>query len=198
MPSKQNDRFRAYFDLSVQVVRRIMAQRESAPIEESDRDVLSVLREWMVICIPSGLGADWWPSQVRANAAEDASKRLTDTELIAQLTSVCQLNRKTSHADDLSSLLIIAGHDTTAATLTWLLWELAKHPKAQDRIRVEVREARKSGSDFTGPEYDSMTYLNASIKVHGHIFCCCSLSGLTIYAGSTPSSPHHSWLPSTS
>ena len=28
--------------------------------------------------------------------------------------------------------LTLAGHETTASTITWLLWELAKHPEYQD------------------------------------------------------------------
>lgn len=87
---------------------------------------------------------------LRAKDSKDPSKALSDTELIAQLT-----------------LMIIAGHDTTAATLTWMFWELAKDPKSQERIRAEIREHRirvGNGVDFSGQDYDAMTYLNASLK----------------------------------
>jgi beta-ring hydroxylase len=39
--------------------------------------------------------------------------------------------------DDLMTLLI-AGHETTAAVLTWTLYLLAQHPEVADRLRAEV------------------------------------------------------------
>jgi cytochrome P450 len=34
--------------------------------------------------------------------------------------------------------LLIAGHETTAAVLTWTMYLLAQHPEAVERIRAEV------------------------------------------------------------
>jgi cytochrome P450 len=67
----------------------------------------------------------------------------------------------------MSRLLVVGGHDTTAATFTWLFWELAKHPRTQERIRAEIREARQriGSREFSGSDYDSLTFLNASLKV---------------------------------
>lgn len=74
--------------------------------------------------------------------------------------------------------LTLAGHETTANTLTWLLWELAKHPHIQDRLREEIREKREEISlrDFRGNEDDEdadfrmddlegMPFLQALLKV---------------------------------
>jgi cytochrome P450 len=71
--------------------------------------------------------------------------------------------------------MIIAGHDTTAATLTWMFWELAKDSKTQARIRAEIQETRQragAGVELTGPDYDSMTFLNASLKVNPALIQC--------------------------
>ena len=46
-------------------------------------------------------------------------------------------NIEQSQLDTISSL-IFAGHDTTANTLTWCCYELAKHPEIQDRLRAEI------------------------------------------------------------
>eukprot|EP00879_Flechtneria_rotunda_P004614 GHRR01004870.1.p1 GENE.GHRR01004870.1~~GHRR01004870.1.p1 ORF type:complete len:511 (+),score=151.20 GHRR01004870.1:254-1786(+) len=46
--------------------------------------------------------------------------------------------------DDLMTLLI-AGHETTAAVLTWTLYLLAQHPKVVDRIRAEVDQVVGDG-----------------------------------------------------
>jgi cytochrome P450 len=72
-----------------------------------------------------------------------------------------------SHADWLDSTLIIAGHDTTSNTLTWILWELAKDQESQRRLREEIAamRAKKTGNaTFTAADYDNMPFLNAIIK----------------------------------
>ncbi|KAK0438963.1 cytochrome P450 [Armillaria borealis] len=51
--------------------------------------------------------------------------------------------------------LIIAGHETSGTSLTWLLYELAVHSEHQSIIRAELKQSNK---------YDSMPFLNAVIK----------------------------------
>ncbi len=46
--------------------------------------------------------------------------------------------------DDLMTMLI-AGHETTAAVLTWTLYTLAQHPEATEAIRREVGSGRTGG-----------------------------------------------------
>lgn len=71
--------------------------------------------------------------------------------------------------------LTLAGHETTANTLTWLLWELSKHPLFQDRLREEIRDKREeinardigavAGSrDFSMDDLESMPFLQAVLK----------------------------------
>lgn len=64
----------------------------------------------------------------------------------------------------------MAGHETTANTLTWLLWELSKTPELQDRLRHEIREKRAElneagAEDFTMDDLESMPFLQALLKV---------------------------------
>jgi hypothetical protein len=47
--------------------------------------------------------------------------------------------------DDLMTMLI-AGHETTAAVLTWTMYLLAQHPEAVERIRAEVGRAGRLSS----------------------------------------------------
>ena len=68
--------------------------------------------------------------------------------------------------------LTIAGHETTANTLTWLLWELAKQPKYQDQLRDEIKHKHEEvvdrdgeGSDFRMEDLESMPFLQALLKV---------------------------------
>ncbi len=53
---------------------------------------------------------------------------------------------------------LIAGHETTAITMSWLLYELAAHPEHQSIIREEVKHSYHD-------DYDSLPFLNAVIKV---------------------------------
>ena len=79
--------------------------------------------------------------------------------------------------------LTIAGHETTANTLTWLLWELAKQPKYQDQLRDEIKHKREEvvdrdgeGSDFRMEDLESMPFLQALLKAStNRSFTCLSI-----------------------
>jgi alkylphenol/PAH-inducible cytochrome P450 monooxygenase len=66
------------------------------------------------------------------------------------------------------STLLFAGHDTTANTLTWYLWELAKYPESQERVRAEIiaTRAKNGGQELSIADLDSMTFTQATLKVH--------------------------------
>ena len=72
-----------------------------------------------------------------------------------------------AHAIPKHSNILLAGHDTTASTLSWFLWEIAKHPESQERIRTEVAAFRKQKGEEppTAADLDNMTYTQAALKV---------------------------------
>ncbi len=75
---------------------------------------------------------------------------------------------RSSRCSLLLSTVILAGHETTASTLTWLLYELSRHPQDQNMMREEIRELRTKlprGTEFTMSHLDSMTFTNACMKV---------------------------------
>ncbi|KAH7909501.1 cytochrome P450 [Hygrophoropsis aurantiaca] len=89
---------------------------------------------------------------VQSNLSEDARFRLNENEILSQIAT-----------------LLVAGHDTTANSLTWLLYELSKHPEDQRRIRDEIAATRermeaRNDEDFSPADLDSMTFMNAAIK----------------------------------
>lgn len=70
----------------------------------------------------------------------------------------------------LTSTIILAGHETTANTLSWMLLELAKQPTIQERLRNEIREMEhtiqsRGDSEFKATDFDAMPYLSAVLKV---------------------------------
>ncbi|PBK91916.1 cytochrome P450 [Armillaria gallica] len=77
---------------------------------------------------------------------------------------------------------LIAGHETTATTLSWLLYELAAHPEHQSIIREEVKHSYHD-------DYDSLPFLNAVIKE--------SLRLHPIVHTPTRTAPHDDVLPLT-
>ena len=66
--------------------------------------------------------------------------------------------------------LTLAGHETTSATLSFILYELARHPMYQERMRQEIRDARaqvitRGGNEFKSEDLDSLTLSVNAIKV---------------------------------
>ncbi|KAJ7894580.1 cytochrome P450 [Mycena leptocephala] len=60
-------------------------------------------------------------------------------------------------------VILLGGQDTSADALAWCLYELAKDPGYQGRLRAEI-ELRRSGTDGGQMEYDSLPLLNAFLK----------------------------------
>ncbi|KAI9084545.1 hypothetical protein K1719_033533 [Acacia pycnantha] len=67
---------------------------------------------------------------------------------------------------------VIAGRDTTAATLSWFIYVLCKHPAVQEKVAQEVKEAMSktkitSSKEFmsclTDEALEKMNYLHAAI-----------------------------------
>ena len=68
------------------------------------------------------------------------------------------------------SLFTLAGHETTANSVTWLLYELAKHPEFQEKLRAEIAEKRgeilaRGDQEFTMEDLESMKFMQAAIVV---------------------------------
>ena len=98
--------------------------------------------------------ADQSTPAVKANSSADPKTRLSDAELMAEMFT-----------------LTLAGHETTSSSLTFLTYELAKHPKYQARMRKEIQDRRaliisRGDTNFTLEDLDSLTLTMNAIKVH--------------------------------
>ncbi|KAF8901271.1 cytochrome P450 [Mucidula mucida] len=79
-----------------------------------------------------------------SSLSDDETMHMKEDEIISQMVT-----------------FIFAGHDTTAAAVGWLLYELSAHPSDQVNIREEILRT----SALSLGDYNSMPLLNAAIKV---------------------------------
>ncbi|KIJ27600.1 hypothetical protein M422DRAFT_271203 [Sphaerobolus stellatus SS14] len=89
---------------------------------------------------------------VRANLSEDPKSKLSVEEILPQMTT-----------------LFLAGHDTTALTSSWALYQLSRNLDYQRLIREEIKATRvaaaeRGDSELTIADLDSMKYLLAAMK----------------------------------
>jgi cytochrome P450 len=66
--------------------------------------------------------------------------------------------------------LFFAGHDTTANTTPWFLYEVAKRRDYQNILREEVKSLKevalnRGDAELSIADYDSMKYMLAAMKV---------------------------------
>ncbi|KAK7031128.1 hypothetical protein VNI00_013736 [Paramarasmius palmivorus] len=97
----------------------------------------------------------------------DSSEANDVLGVIARSLDSSDPNRKMDAEEALSqmSTIILAGHDTTGTTLTWLFYELAKCPADQERLFKEIQHAREQkGDELTSSDYESLPLLHAVIK----------------------------------
>ncbi|KAK0229096.1 cytochrome P450 [Armillaria nabsnona] len=80
--------------------------------------------------------------------AEDTDKRMSVDEIYSQLAT-----------------FTVGGHDTTATTVAWILYELSLYPCMQNQLREEISQRReRCRGDLAADDYDSLPLLNAVIK----------------------------------
>lgn len=68
---------------------------------------------------------------------------------------------------------MLAGHETTASTMNWLLWELSKDLEYQALCREEIARVRsqviaRGDDDLSITDMENMPYVTAIIKVSGY------------------------------
>lgn len=156
LPGREYTRFRHYLDFIRKTAGEIVEKSEETG---NGKDIISIL--------------------MRANNSENPKTKLSDLEVVDQVCEcrpffnldLCHKNLETSCANIIpTATLLLAGHDTTAVSITWLLWELAKHPEYQIKIREEIAAARveataRGDSDFSIADLEGLTMLQAALKV---------------------------------
>ncbi|KAG9003792.1 hypothetical protein FRB93_010808 [Tulasnella sp. JGI-2019a] len=123
------------------VGRQLVQQKKAALLQETGHN--GSLESKHVV------GRDILSVLVKANIASNIknSERMTDDEMIGQITT-----------------MLLAGHETTSSSITWLLYDLAKpeNKHIQDRLRTELTTL--SSTEPSMEELNALPYLDAVIR----------------------------------
>ncbi|KAK0245075.1 cytochrome P450 [Armillaria nabsnona] len=133
LPTREIRQLASVGEIARKVVREILAAHRVQ--DETDKDIVDIL--------------------MRARL----TGQMQDDEIELQFMSI--VSSSSWYTSDHSRLslrsFLLAGHETSASTLSWLLYELAAHPEHQAIIREEVKHSYHD-------DYDSLPFLNAAIK----------------------------------
>ncbi|KAJ5460798.1 Cytochrome [Penicillium daleae] len=102
---------------------------------------------------------------VLAMSPDELDQKLSKRETF--LHALARFTRDPKVLRDQLVAVLLAGRDTTAGTLSFCLFELARHPKVVAKLRTEIRDRLGVGADAQKPSYDdlkTMKYLNAVIN----------------------------------
>ncbi|KAH9485689.1 Cytochrome P450 monooxygenase 91 [Psilocybe cubensis] len=118
--------------------------RTSVEIFESKKEAIAKGDEALAAQV--GKGKDIISILMKANMLADEGEKLSDAEVIAQITS-----------------LTFAATDTTSGALSRILHQLAMHPDVQAKLRQELNDARKANGaeDLDYDQLVSLPFLDA-------------------------------------
>lgn len=139
------------------------------------RRSFSLLPYWRYIKLPADRRLDRSTAAVRSAIenliAEARGRLLADPERASHPGNlleamICASDDGSSGVDDAAvignvSTMLLAGEDTTANTLAWLLYLLRKHPAALATARAEVLRVAPDPACITHEQMDALDYVDA-------------------------------------
>ncbi|KAK3676715.1 hypothetical protein LTR78_003491 [Recurvomyces mirabilis] len=94
----------------------------------------------------------------------DSKRRDLLTKILASGSSMAMTDRETYVE---IGNLVFAGSDTTSTTLTYMFWELARHPEWQTKIQEELRRSdEKQSLDYNRPLPVLEAVINEALRLH--------------------------------
>ncbi|KAH7096526.1 cytochrome P450 [Auriculariales sp. MPI-PUGE-AT-0066] len=116
-------------------------------VEDKKRTILASLGTSGKLVKENVAGKDILSLLMQANLAEDlpADRRLPDSGVVSQIPT-----------------LLIAGHETTANTMSWAMYSLAIQPSVQKKLREELLEI--GGDAPTLDALNTLPYLDAVVR----------------------------------
>ncbi|KAK1215393.1 hypothetical protein PQX77_021995 [Marasmius sp. AFHP31] len=147
--TREDKRWANWLAAGQKVTGALVTQKvENGGGQEKDKDILSVIGQStspiFLLTVSQSIFA------ARSLTAADPSKRLPQVEALSQM-----------------STMTFAGHETTASTLNWVLYELSYNPEWQEKLFQEIQNIRgQAGNNdhLTVEDLESMPVLNGVIK----------------------------------
>mmetsp|Transcript_57109 Transcript_57109/g.140099 ORF Transcript_57109/g.140099 Transcript_57109/m.140099 type:complete len:507 (+) Transcript_57109:197-1717(+) len=99
-----------------------------------------------------------------------------DTGIMAHLLRAPYPDERARTADTL--IFVLAGHDTTGYTLSWLLVELGRHPHVLTTLQRELDKVNPSSGEWTGEMASRCPYLLNVIKEVMRLWPVTALGGM--------------------
>eukprot|EP01036_Dinobryon_divergens_P024387 gene24387-32834_t len=117
-----------------------------------------------------------------SNSPEDIAK---DSSILAHLVRCPYPSDGERCADMLTHM--VAGHDTTAYSLSWIMVEVARHPEVQQRIQQEIRAVVSDDEQYLLPSHLSqLTYLECVIKEGMRLWPVAALGSIRLASKDIP------------
>jgi len=160
------DLYEAGAEIALRVIASCLLGVDAQPLLDSLRGNVAVVMDWVLgqatALVPSPL---WWPSgrnrtfkramasldrfvaeliAAPRSAAPDAPPTLLEALLAARGDPDDPVMDDRQVRDELLSN-VLAGHESTACTLAWVLYELARRPEVRARLREEVSQVAGEG-----------------------------------------------------
>jgi len=102
-------------------------------------------------------------AEIRRRRADGATGR---TDILSLLLEARDEHGEPMRDDELVDemfTLLLAGHETTATSLAWVVWHLLNHPDAMATLRQEIAEV-SGGASLEAQHLPRLKYLDAVIK----------------------------------
>ncbi|XP_070209618.1 cytochrome P450 4A4-like [Littorina saxatilis] len=108
-------------------------------------------------------------SKKKKSMEENAAEKLLGMDLLEMLLSASDVESGAGLSEqqlqDHVMTFMLAGHETTASSLTWILLCMATHPDIQTKAREEVMShLPRSGQPITNDDLEQLTYINCVVK----------------------------------
>ncbi|MBV8634666.1 MAG: cytochrome P450 [Burkholderiaceae bacterium] len=105
--------------------------------------------------------------EARARIDADPSLKERPQNLLEAMIAAADLGG--SGVDDVAvggnvATMLLAGEDTTANTIAWVLYLLTRHPASLARVREEVARVAPAPEEFSVEQMDGLDYLDACIQ----------------------------------
>lgn len=96
---------------------------------------------------------------------EELQKRTKSSEGYTFLHALASYTRDRNVLRDQIIAVLLAGRDTTATTMSWLFYELSRHPAVVEKLRREILKVVGSHREPTYEDLKSMRFLTHTLNV---------------------------------